>query len=71
MVMDRIAEPAPILGDQNHSSPRAGRHDRPVDVAPGYKDKTRYTLYVSPGSQISHIATIRVIPRDNTYYITY
>ena len=28
-----------------------------VYVAPGFKDKTRYTLYVSPGSQISHIAT--------------
>ena len=26
-------------------------------VAPGFKDKTRYTLYVSPGSQFSHIAT--------------
>jgi hypothetical protein len=26
-------------------------------VAPGFKDKTRYTPYVSPGSQISHIAT--------------
>ena len=26
-------------------------------VAPSFKDKTRYTLYVSPGSQISHIAT--------------
>ena len=26
-------------------------------VAPGFKDKTRYTLYVSQGSQISHIAT--------------
>ena len=26
-------------------------------VAPGFKDKTRYTLYLSPGSQISHIAT--------------
>ena len=26
-------------------------------VTPGFKDKTRYTLYVSPGSQISHIAT--------------
>ena len=26
-------------------------------VAPGFKDKTKYTLYVSPGSQISHIAT--------------
>ena len=33
----------------------------PFFVAPGFKDKTRYTLYVSPGSQISHIATIRVI----------
>ena len=27
------------------------------DVAPGFKNKTRYTPYVSPGSQISHIAT--------------
>jgi len=27
-----MAEPAPIWGDQNHSSPRAGRHDRPVEV---------------------------------------
>jgi len=26
-------------------------------VAPGFKNKTRYTLYVSQGSQISHIAT--------------
>ena len=26
-------------------------------VAPNFKDKTRYTLYVSPGSQISHIPT--------------
>ena len=29
---------------------------RPI-VAPGFKDITRYTPYVSPGSQISHIAT--------------
>jgi hypothetical protein len=34
-------------------------------VAPGFKNKTRYTPYVSPGSQISHIATIKVIPNDN------
>jgi hypothetical protein len=26
-------------------------------IAPGFKNKTRYTPYVSPGSQISHIAT--------------
>ena len=26
-------------------------------VAPGFKNKTRYTPYVRPGSQISHIAT--------------
>ena len=26
-------------------------------VVPGFKNKTRYTPYVSPGSQISHIAT--------------
>ena len=29
----------------------------PGGVAPGFKDKTRYILYVSPGSQFSHIAT--------------
>ena len=28
-----------------------------VLVALGFKDKNRYTLYVSPGSQISYIAT--------------
>ena len=28
-----------------------------VFVAYGFKNKTRYTPYVSPGSQISHIAT--------------
>jgi hypothetical protein len=28
-----------------------------VHVTPGFKNKTRYTPYVSPGSQISHIAT--------------
>ena len=27
-----------------------------LNVAPGFKNKTRYTPYVSPGSQISHIA---------------
>jgi len=27
-----------------------------VGVAPNFKNKTRYTSYVSPGSQISHIA---------------
>ena len=26
-------------------------------VATGFQNKTRYTPYVSPGSQISHIAT--------------
>ena len=28
-----------------------------IGVAPDFKNKTRYTPYVSPGSQISHIAT--------------
>ena len=28
-----------------------------VPVAPDFKDKTRYTPYVSPGSELSHIAT--------------
>ena len=32
MKMDHVAEPAPIRGDQNHSSPRAGHHYRPVEV---------------------------------------
>ena len=32
-----------------------------VRVAPGFKNKTRYTPYVSPESQISHIA----INKDN------
>ena len=32
MEMDRIVEPAPIQGDQNHSSPRARHHDRPIEV---------------------------------------
>ena len=27
------------------------------DVAPGFKNKTRYAPYVSSGSQISHIGT--------------
>ena len=30
---------------------------RSANVAPGFKNKTRYTPYVSIGSQISHIAT--------------
>ena len=28
-----------------------------IDVAPDFKNKTRYAPYVSPESQISHIAT--------------
>jgi hypothetical protein len=28
-----------------------------LSVTPGFKNKTRYTPYVSPGSQISHIVT--------------
>ena len=32
MEMDRIAEPTPIQSDQNHSSPRAERHNRPIEV---------------------------------------
>jgi hypothetical protein len=31
--------------------------DNLMAVAPGFKNKTRYTPYVSLGSQISHIAT--------------
>ena len=33
------------------------RHRVSNSVAPGFKNKTRYTPYASPGSQISHIAT--------------
>ena len=40
-------------------------------VAPSFKNKTRYTPYVSPESPISHIATNRVISIDNAQYITY
>ena len=29
-----------------------------ISEAPGFKNKTRYTPYVSPGSQISHIVCI-------------
>ena len=32
MEMDHVAEPAPIRGDQNHSSSRAGHHHRPIEV---------------------------------------
>ena len=32
MEVDGVAEPTPIWGDQNHSSPQAGRHYRPVEV---------------------------------------
>ena len=39
------AEPEPLPGGADRS------------VAPGFKNKTRYTTYVSPKSQISHIAT--------------
>ena len=40
-------------------------------IAPGFKDKTRYTSYVSPESQISHIATNKGNIEDNAQYITY
>ena len=33
------------------------QHEDGALIAPGFKDKTRYTSYVSPESQISHIAT--------------
>ena len=32
MEADCVAEPTPIWGDQNHSSPRAGRHYAPIEV---------------------------------------
>ena len=32
MEMDHVKEPAPIRGDQSHSSPRAECHDRPIEV---------------------------------------
>ena len=41
-----------------------------VNVAPGFKNKTRYTPYVSPGSQISHIATNRGNINRQCLYIT-
>ena len=42
---------------------------RALDVASGFKNKTRYTPYVSLGSQISHIATNKGnIERQYTIY---
>ena len=32
MEADRVVEPAPVRGDQNHSSPRAGHHYGPIEV---------------------------------------
>ena len=45
--------PTRISQAQDHLSENVPNHI----VAPGFKDKTKYTLYVSPGIQISHIAT--------------
>ena len=45
--------------------PRFGVLRMVISVAPSFKNKTRYTPYVSPGSQISHIATNKVISIDN------
>ena len=39
-------------------------------VAPGFKNKTRYTPYVSPKSQISHIATNKGNINSQCLYIT-
>ena len=39
-----------------------------VIVAPSFKNKTRYTPYVSPGTHIW--LQIRVISKDNAQYIT-
>ena len=44
------------LGSDNEENPDPF-DEADVTVAPGFKNKTRYTPYVSPGSQISHIAT--------------
>ena len=32
MEADGVAEPTPVRGDQNHSSPRAGRHYGSIEV---------------------------------------
>ena len=41
------------------------------NVEPDFKNKTRYVPYVSPGSQISHIATNKGnIKRQYLIYIT-
>ena len=40
-----------------------------MNAAPDFKNKTRYTPYVSPGSQISHIATNKNnIKRQSSIY---
>jgi hypothetical protein len=45
-------EETPVVVPEDQEEPA-----QEVYVTPGFKNKTRYTPYVSPGSQISHIAT--------------
>ena len=43
-----------------------------LHVTPSFKDKAECTPYVSPGSQISHIATNEgAVSIHNAYYIAY
>ena len=51
--------------------PYAGVLTPYTGVAPGCKNKIRYAPYVSPGSQISYIATNKGNIKDNAQYITY
>ena len=46
-----------VQNPNNQSNVVATTEPIETDVAPGFKEKTRYTPYVSLGSQISHIDT--------------
>jgi len=49
-----------VTGDHGHRAPRCHMGSMcmfHIFVASNFKNKTRYTPYMSPGSQISHITT--------------
>ena len=55
----KFLDPAlfPGVGFTGKAHDRGGFHPSPLfPIAPGFKNKTRYTPYVSPESLISHIA---------------
>ena len=57
MLMVRYIITHPVRANRFHGRNDLSGHYVKVRVTPRFKDKTRFTPYVSPGSQISHIAT--------------